>query len=261
MHKSRVVLACMALVLALALLIPLVGCGGGGTGTTATPTGTSTGATTTPTKTPTATKTPTPTKTPTATKTPTPTSTSTSGNTLSDVFGGGKNLGDVQFDAVTTSPQLPQATTEKMYYKNYGVANQMKLRMEMSQEGTTTIDLVDYSAQTMYMWMKEENIAYKMDMSKAPSDPTANGDQIHPTHVGTETVDGHPCDIWQWTSQGTTEKMWIWTAKSFPVKMEMTLSGVTTTTEYQNIVFGTLADSLFQLPAGVTVTTFPSYSP
>jgi hypothetical protein len=181
---------------------------------------------------------------------------------LSDVFGGGKNLGDVQFDAVTTSPQLPQATTEKMYYKNYGVANQMKLRMEMSQEGTTTIDLVDYSAQTMYMWMKEENIAYKMDMSQAPSSsPTPNGDQIHPTHVGTATIDGHPCDIWQWTDQGTTEKMWIWTAKSFPVKMEITMSSGTSTMEYKNINFGNIPDSTFQLPASVTVTTFPSYSP
>ncbi len=31
MHKSRLVLVCMALLLTLALLIPLVGCGGGGT--------------------------------------------------------------------------------------------------------------------------------------------------------------------------------------------------------------------------------------
>ena len=38
MHKSRVVLVCMALILALALLIPLVGCKSGGTTATPTPT-------------------------------------------------------------------------------------------------------------------------------------------------------------------------------------------------------------------------------
>jgi hypothetical protein len=178
---------------------------------------------------------------------------------LSDIYGGGKNLGDVKFDAVTTSPQLPQAQTSTMYYQNFGTTG-WKSRMETSMEGTTTIYLTDYSAQTAYMWTEGTNIAYKMDWSKV-SNPTANGDQIHPTHVGTATIDGHPCDIWQWTDQGTTVKTWIWTAKSFPVKMEMTESGATTTMEYKNIVFGTLSPALFQLPAGVTVTTFPSYSP
>ena len=128
----------------------------------------------------------------------------------------------------------------------------------MSAEGMTTIYLVDQSTQTAYMWMVEQNIAYKIDMSQAPSsDPTKNGDQIHPTHVGTATIDGHPCDIWQWTSQGTTEEMWIWTAKSFPVKMEVTTSSGTSTIEYKNIVFGTLDNSLFQLPADVQIMTLP----
>ena len=68
MHKSRVVLVCMALILALALLIPLVGCKSGGTAATPTPTPTAT-----PTPTPTSTPTPTPTSTPTPTLTPAPT--------------------------------------------------------------------------------------------------------------------------------------------------------------------------------------------
>lgn len=248
MRKSRVVLVSMALVLMLALVITLVGCGGGGTSPTATPTGTSTGPTTTATKTPAATQ--------------APTSTSTSGDTLADIFGGGKNLGDVQFDMVMSSPQLPQAQTSTVYYKSFGSTTGFKSRTETTQGGVTQITLVDYSAQTAYFWTEGQNIAYKMDFSQVASgNPTENGDQIHPTHVGTATVDGHPCDIWQWTYQGTSEKMWIWTAKSFPVKMEATISGVTTTIEYQNIVFGTLSDSLFQLPPGVTVTTFPSYQP
>lgn len=248
MHKSRLVLGCMALLLALALLIPLVSCSkGSGPTTTPTPTGTTTGATTTPIK----------------------TSTSTSGKTLSDILGGGKNLGDVQFDMVTTTSQSTQAQTAKAYYKNSGT-NKMKFSAYgTSQEGTTQILVMDYSAQTVYLWTQGQNIAYKMDFSQiVASNPMANGlnaTQIHPTYLGTDTVDGNLCDMWQWTYQVTgttgTEKVWVWKDKSFPVKMETTTSGVTTTIEYQNIVFGTLSDSLFQLPAGVQVTQLPSSSP
>jgi hypothetical protein len=229
MHKSRVVLVCMALALILAFLIPLVSCSKGSV----------------------------------TTATPTPTSTSTSGKTLRDIYGGGKNLGDVQFDVVTTTSQSTQAQTAKAYCKNYAT-NKMKFR----QEGTTQIFLMDYSAQTAYLWTPGQNTAYKIDFSQVLSNPmvnVANADQIHPTYLGTDTVDGNLCDMWQWTYQVTgttgTEKMWIWKDKSFPVKMETTTSGVTTTIEYHNIVFGTLSDSLFQLPAGVQVTQLPSSSP
>jgi hypothetical protein len=58
MHKSRVVLGCIALILALALLIPLVGCKSSGTTGTSTPTATTTGAVTTATPTSVPTSTP-----------------------------------------------------------------------------------------------------------------------------------------------------------------------------------------------------------
>jgi outer membrane lipoprotein-sorting protein len=199
---------------------------------------------------------------PTATTTPT----STSGKTLSDIYGGGKNLGDVKFDMVMTSPQMPQAQTVKAYFKNFGVEDQIKYRMDMTEEGIEMAYLVDYGTQTAYMWNITENTAYKMDMSQVPDNPTENEDQIHPTYIGTDTFDGHLCDVWQWTEQvagaGTstenvTSKVWVWKDKSFPVKMESTISSGTTTIEYRNIVFGTLSDSLFQLPAGVQITSMP----
>ena len=241
MHKSRVVLGCMALVLILALLIPLVGCGGGET--TATPTGTTTGATTTPTK----------------------TSTSTSGKTLGDICGWGKNIGDVKmdYDVVIAQPGQPQATalTGKYYYKNAWLSDNMKLRSETTVEGNLTIYLVDYSTQTAYMWLKDQNIAYRIDMSQAPSKPGENADQV-PTYVGPDTVDSKLCDVYQWTSGegttwpplGTPMKIWVWKQKPFPIRMEATLSSGTVIMEYKNIVFGTLSNDLFQLPAGVQVT-------
>jgi hypothetical protein len=224
------------------LLIPLVGCGGGGT--SATPTGTTTGAATTPTKTPTATK--------------TPASTSTSGNTLADIYGVGKSIGDVKYDQVMTVSGQPQSTTSKVYIKDAWLSNKMKFRYEMTAEGTTTIMLMDLATQIAYSYFPDQNMAYRIDMSQAEqSDPTQNSDQIIPVKVGTETVDGKLCDVYQWTYQGISTKEWIWKDKSFPIKMESTSSSGTTTIEYKNIVFGTLSNDLFQLPAGVEIVQFP----
>jgi hypothetical protein len=243
MHKSRVVFGCMALVLTLALLIPLVGCGGGGTSNTATPTGTTTGATTTPTKTPTATK--------------TPTSTSSSGKTLADIYGVGKSIGDVKYDQIVTVSGETQSTT-KVYMKDAWLEDKMKFRYEMTQEGMTVVILMDLATKIGYNYLPDQNMAYKIDMSDAElSDPTENSDQIIPVKVGTETIDGKSCDVYQWTYQGTSSKEWIWKDKSLPIKTETTSSYGTTTTECKNIVFGTLSNSLFELPSGVEIVQLP----
>lgn len=207
----------------------------------------------TPTPTPTSTHA----QTPTPTQTPTATTTLTSGETLGDIYGVGKSIGDVQYDQVMITSGQTQQMTYHVYMKNAWLSDKMKFRYDISQGGFTTIYIIDQSTQTSYMWLKEQNIAYILPMNQTPSNPTENADQIKPVYEGTETVDGKLCDVYQWTYQGTTAKEWIWKDKSFPVKMEATTSGTTTTIEYQNIVFGTLADSLFQLPADVQIMQFP----
>ena len=230
------------------------GCGKGEEqgGATPTPTPTST-ASVTPTNTPTATPTATPTHT--TTPTPTPSSTSTSGETLSDIYGVGKSIRDVKFDQVMTAPGQPQMTI-KVWWKDWP-SNTMKYRSEMTTDGQTVVDLIDYPAQTMYMYYPDQNLAYKWNFSQAAKNPTEDSDQIKPAYLGTETVDGKLCDKWQYTTSDGTTTLWVWKAESFPVKMETTTSGGTTTIEYQNIVFGTLSDSLFELPPGVVPTEFP----
>ena len=234
MHKSRVVLGCMALVLTLALLIPLAGCGGGGT--TATPTGTTTGAATTPTK----------------------TSTSTSGKTLADIYGVGKKIGDVKYDQVTTVSGEAQSTTTKVYMKDAWLMDKMKFRYEMTEDGTTTIIIMDMATGISYMYLPDENMAYKMEASDTEdTNPMENADEIIPVKLGTETIDGKLCDVYQWTYQDTTDKEWIWKDKSLTIKEETTSPYGTTITECKNIVFGTLSNDLFQLPAGVEIVQFP----
>lgn len=196
----------------------------------------------------------------TTTPTATPTSTSTSGETLGDVLGTGKSIGDVKFDQVMTTSGQTQPMTWHVYMKNAWLINSMKIRYEITgldQTTVQTVELIDYSTQTMYTYMPAQNIAYLTNFGQAPSNPAENSNQIMPTYLGTDTVDGKLCDVYQYTLEGATAKVWVWKEKSFPIKMETTTSGTTTTIEYQNIVFGTLSDSLFQLPAGVQIMQFP----
>jgi len=197
----------------------------------------------------------------TPTKTPTATATSTSGKTLGDVLGTGKSIGDVKYDQVMTASGQTQQITMQIYMKDAWLSDKMKFRYEISEGGQTMIYLIDLATRTYLWYLPQEKIAYKMDMGQAPENPVENAEQIIPVKVGTETVDGKLCDVYQWTFEGSSMKQWIWKEKSFPIRAEATTSSGTTVIEYKNIVFGPLADSLFQLPAGVQIQSFPSYSP
>jgi outer membrane lipoprotein-sorting protein len=188
------------------------------------------------------------------------TPTSTSGETLGDIYGVGKNIGDVKFDQVMTTSGQTQPMTWHVYMKNAWLINSMKIRYEITgldQTTVQTVELIDYSARTMYTYMPAQNIAYLTNFAQAPGNPTENSNQIKPTYLGTETLDSKLCDVYQYSFEGATAKVWVWKEKSFPIRMETTTSSGTSTLEYENIVFGTLSDSLFQLPAGVQIMQFP----
>ena len=196
----------------------------------------------------------------TTTPTKTPTSTSTSGETLGDVLGVGRSIGDVKFDQVVTTSGQTQPMTWHVYMKNAWLVDNMKIRYEITaldQTTVQTVELIDYSTRTMYTYIPAQNLAYLTNFAQAPSNPTENSNQIIPTYLGTDTIDGKLCDVYQYTFEGASAKQWVWKEKSFPIRMESTTSSGTMIMEYKNIVFGTLSDSLFQLPAGVQIMQFP----
>lgn len=168
------------------------------------------------------------------------------------------------------------------YYKNFGVADEMKWRLDSSlgeDQGIETV-LLDYSTKTAYMWDQplaewfdedplyvEHNLNHTKDTARRIDfslysnllNPWVNADQIVPKFVGQDTWQGHPCDKWQWTVQlaggdALTYTVTVWKDKSFPVALHSTsLSGYDYNTAYSNIVFETLPDSLFEIPAGVPI--------
>ncbi|OGO02461.1 MAG: hypothetical protein A2Y59_06500 [Chloroflexi bacterium RBG_13_52_14] len=198
----------------------------------------------------------------TATPTKTPTPTTTSGETLADVYGVGKSIGDVKFDIVITSPGATQSMIEKVWYKDAWLTDKMKIRYETPAQvagGFSQIIIFDLSANVEYLWYPDQNIACQLPTSQATDNPVGNADQIIPVKVGTETIDGKLCDVYQWTFEGSSMKQWVWKEKSFPIRAEATTSGGTMIMEYQNIVFGPLSNSLFQIPSSVQMQPYPCY--
>jgi len=154
---------------------------------------------------------------------------------------------------VITSPGMP-TMTQKMWVK------QNKMRTEMTQQGQTQVILVDIDAQTMYVYMPEQNIAMKVNFAQAPKSATEEAGAIlnyNPTVVGTETIDGKVCLVVEYTVEGTATKAWIWQEYGFPIRVEVTTTAGKTTVEYENIEFVDIPDSMFELPAGVQIIEQP----
>lgn len=131
--------------------------------------------------------------------------------------------------------------------------------MPAATAGFAMTYIYDYAAGKMYMWYPDDNVACSTSISQTTSNPGQDVEQIVPTYLGTETVDGKLCDKYQYTDQGITTTVWIWKDKSFPIKEETVSSSGTDTIEYQNIVFAPLSDSLFAVPSSVTMQPYPCY--
>ncbi len=132
-----------------------------------------------------------------------------------------------------------------------------KMRMEFTAEGQTTVQLVDWDARLMYMYIPAQNMAMKMDISKAGASPTESITEYKPVVIGTETLDGKVCLVVEYMAEGTKTKSWIWKEKGFPIRMETAGPQGTSVMEFKNIEFVDIPDSVFQLPAGVQIVAMP----
>jgi hypothetical protein len=251
--KTRIWPLAVAILIIASLL--LAGCGGTSNNTvsttkttTSTQASTGTAQTTTSTSPGAVTQTTTSTSS-TTTKTTIPTSTTSTGQNLSEILGVAAGITSVKYDMVTTGTGMP-TTTQTMYIKG------KKIRMEMSAEGQSVVNIIDGDAQVMYMYMPDENTAMKMDFGQAPQSVTDEAQEIsgkQPTVVGTETIDGKVCVVIEYVDTQATVKSWIWKEKGLPVRSEIKTSEGTTTIDYKNFDFSNLDDSLFQLPEGVEI--------
>lgn len=78
--------------------------------------------------------------------------------------------------------------------------------------------------------------------------------------VGTETVSGYKCDVYQYkdSSKGRESKLWVSSKLNFPIKIETKGSRGPFTMMMTNIKEGGVSDSLFKPPAGFRKMNIPA---
>jgi len=171
------------------------------------------------------------------------------GVNLSQLLSSSANYTSVYYEMVTTVPGQAEVVM-KCWMKG------QKYRMDIeSMEGLGTMTTwVFMDEQVTYTYMPIMGMVYRMqyDYSAVPDAPTTMMD-YHPTVIGQEVFDGKNCVVIQYTQSNSTVKAWIWVDTGFPVKMESTSGGVTTTIIWRNFSFNSVSDDVFDLPAGVPV--------
>jgi hypothetical protein len=136
-----------------------------------------------------------------------------------------------------------------------------QFRMEFDVNGTPAVIVRNSSG--VYQYFPNERTAMRLPASMVPQNPLQDArgyvaanrlDDLQP--LRSETVNGYPCDVYQFpdpTTGGMTTA-WIWTAQRFPVKIEQQTRQGPVTAVLSNIRVGAaIAESVFQLPAGVEV--------
>jgi len=177
-----------------------------------------------------------------------------SGETLDDVLGLTAGIESVKFDMVMTSPQMASMTT-KVWLKG------QSMKSETTMDYQPIINIVNHETRTMYMYMPEQNTAFRVtydDSQPSPIDTAQAIGQYQPLTTGTETIDGKVCLVVEYTVEDSSTKMWIWQEYGFPLKTVTETAQGTVTVEYKNIEFTDIPDSEFELPAGVQIMDMPS---
>lgn len=165
------------------------------------------------------------------------------------------------FTLVTTMAGQPPQTS-KLAVKNG------KVRMETTAAGQQMVTIADNVNKVAYVVMAGQNRVLKMpyDQFQSQQKGSLTGPDALSAYlagapvVGSETIDGHPCDIYSITTSGVASKMWVAKDTSLPMKAETTVGGQTATVMYQDFKAASLDDSLFQPPAGMPVTDMSSFA-
>ena len=132
-------------------------------------------------------------------------------------------------------------------------------RMETTMQGQQSI--IVHNEQGTFIVMPSEGMAMKTEIHPGQG-AVAGGDnygqylqQQQAQKTGSETVDGHDCDIYQFTSaEGEATTAWVRTDIMFPVKLEVQSPQGKVLVELSNIQLDApVSRQDFELPAGVQV--------
>ena len=104
--------------------------------------------------------------------------------------------------------------------------------------------------------MPAQNMAVKASYDQTSKPATQEAGSIagyNPKNLGTESIDGIVCHVFEYNIDSNMAKMWISKDRGLPVKTEMTLTEGKIITEFKNYDFSDIPDSMFELPSGVQI--------
>jgi hypothetical protein len=165
---------------------------------------------------------------------------------------------DMSYSSVAKGSRPAHDMDGKMYFGH----DHMRMEMQGGPHGQSVI-LTDFKSQTTDIILPEQQMymEHKMDETAGrrqgmmpsvkpfqdPSNPCANEEGWTCKNLGTEQVNGRPCDHWQITDKnGKVNNTWIDQKLHFPIK-SVSDDG---TWELTNIKDGEPEASLFEIPAG-----------
>lgn len=168
--------------------------------------------------------------------------TTTSTESFDEIMNRANTISSVKYDQVMTMPGLPTITVKTWIKGDL-------IRTEMNTAGMKAINIMGHGG-VVYTYMPDQNMAMKIDAGDAPVSAVGELGSLQGTNpkiIGTETLDGKKCQI----IEIPDGKMWVWEEYGFPVLIELTLPEGKITTEYRNIEFVDIPDSMFELPQDV----------
>ncbi len=139
----------------------------------------------------------------------------------------------------------------------------LKYRTDMDARGHSVSNISDLNAKKSYTLMNDQKMYMEHDLNRPagpmgrgprmpdikeydPSNPCANQEGVTCKKVGTETVNGRSCDVWQFDKGGKKESTtWVDQKLHVPVK---TVHEDGTTFELSNIKEGPQPASVFEIP-------------
>jgi outer membrane lipoprotein-sorting protein len=176
---------------------------------------------------------------------------------LSDLLTTMQNVPSYSYEVVVTS--LDGTITSGRFWKKGG-----NIKFENTVDDQVMVYILQEAEEKAYLYFPAEETAMIVDWETAQT--TAENmafeetlddlESYHPTIMGEETIDGKNCLVVQTAFEGMEIKSWLWKEYGLPLKSEMKTDEGTTTSELRNIQIGEIADSVFELPAGVEITDF-----
>lgn len=134
-----------------------------------------------------------------------------------------------------------------------GETEPLRMKTEMDEGGM----IMDYEDDVMYTWDAASGVAMKMDIPETEEGTPNPYEDIDPdTRItGSETINGVDCWVAETTDDdGNTITTWV--AKDNGLMQRMESDDVIVNYEYEQI--GSVPDSEFELPEGMTVQEMPA---